>query len=220
MPLETRAFIDGAAQAGRGSTRAVLNPATEEVIAEVADASADQVHLAVAAAERAFGPWSRTSAGDRARALMALADALEANFPELSELESHNTGKPLRIVQADELGPIVDPLRFYAGLSRSPTGLAAAEYVQGRTSMTRRDAVGVCGLIVPWNYPLMMACWKLAPALAAGNTVVLKPAPETPLSMLRVAALAASAASRRACSTSCPEARRWARPSSPTHGWR
>jgi aminobutyraldehyde dehydrogenase len=192
MPLETRAFIDGAAHAGLGPTRAVLNPATEEVIAEVADASADQVQRAVAAAERAFFAWSRTSAGERARALLALADALEANFPELSELESHNTGKPLRIVQADELGPIVDPLRFYAGLSRSPTGLAAAEYVEGRTSMTRRDAVGVCGLIVPWNYPLMMACWKLAPALAAGNTVVLKPAPETPLSMLRVAALASS----------------------------
>ncbi|MEZ4264942.1 MAG: gamma-aminobutyraldehyde dehydrogenase [Myxococcota bacterium] len=191
MSVETRAFIDGAFQLGAGPARAIVDPATERTLAEVPDASEAQVHRAIAAAQRAFEPWSRTSPGDRARLLFAFADAVETVFPQLGELESQNTGKPLRTVQADELGPVVDPIRFFAGLARSPSGLAAAEYVEGRTSMTRRDPVGVCGLIVPWNYPLMMACWKLAPALAAGNTVVLKPAPETPLTALRLAELAA-----------------------------
>jgi aminobutyraldehyde dehydrogenase len=192
MTFETRAFIHGAFTRGAGAPRTVLDPATEQALAEVPDASLAQVQQAIGAAETAFSAWSRTSPGERARALFALADALEADFPQLGELESRNTGKPLRTVQTDELGPVVDPLRFYAGLSRSPSGLAAGEYVEGRTSMTRRDPVGVCGLIVPWNYPLMMACWKLAPSLAAGNTVVLKPAPETPLSALRLAELAAA----------------------------
>ncbi|MCB9730091.1 MAG: aminobutyraldehyde dehydrogenase [Deltaproteobacteria bacterium] len=192
MNFETRAFIAGAFERGEGSVRDVVDPATEAVIAQVHDASVAQVQRAVAAAERAFERWSRTAPGERARMLLGLADLLEADFPALSEIESLNTGKPLRVVQADELGPIVDPLRFFAGVSRSPTGLAAAEYVEGRTSMTRRDPLGVCGLITPWNYPLMMAVWKLAPALSAGNTVVLKPAPETPLSTLRLAELAAS----------------------------
>ena len=168
----------------------VLNPATGESIAEVPVATADAVDQAVATARGAFGTWSNTTPAERQEALLKLADAVEAHADELAELESRNAGKPLAAVQADELPAAVDNLRFFAGAARCMEGKAAGEYLEGYTSMIRREPVGVVGQIAPWNYPLLMAIWKIGPALATGNTIVLKPAETTPLTTLRLAELA------------------------------
>ena len=146
---------------------------------------------AVQAAKRAFPEWSETPPGERALALLRIADALEEHGDELAELESLNVGKPIEAMRADEMPVLVDNLRFFAGAARCLDGLAAGEYMRGYTSMIRREPVGVVGQIAPWNYPLMMAIWKIGPALAAGNTVVLKPSEQTPLTAARLAELAA-----------------------------
>jgi betaine-aldehyde dehydrogenase len=174
-----------------GQTEPILNPATGEVIAHAPVSSAADVDRAVTAARQAFPGWSTTTPGERALALLKLADAIEANADEISELESDNAGKPIEAFRADEIPFMVDNLRFFAGAARCLEGRAAGEYVSGYTSIIRREAIGVIGQIAPWNYPLLMAVWKIGPALAAGNTIVLKPAETTPLTTLKLAELAA-----------------------------
>jgi betaine-aldehyde dehydrogenase/aminobutyraldehyde dehydrogenase len=168
---------------------AVLNPATEEVLAHVAAGTEEDVARAVDAAARAFREWGDTTPAERATALLALADRLEAASAELSELEARNVGKPLA-ASLEEVELCVDHLRFYAGAARVLEGKAAGEYMRGYTSMVRREPIGVVGQITPWNYPLAMAIWKIGPALAAGNTIVLKPSELTPLTTIRLAELA------------------------------
>src|SRR5947207_13553443 len=168
----------------------VLNPATGETIAEVPRASAEDVDRAVQAAKKALPEWLETTPGERAELLLKLADAINEHADELAELESRNVGKPLSYAR-DELPVCSDNIRFFAGAARTLEGRAAGEYMRGYTSMIRREPIGVVGGIAPGNYPLMMAGWELAPALAAGNTQVLKPSEQTPLTTLRFAELAA-----------------------------
>ena len=189
--MQTQQFINGTFTAGEGAAIDILNPATGERIAEVPEASAAQVDAAVGAADRAFAVWSDTTPAARAGLLLQLADAIDANGAELARIESQNCGKPYARVLEDEIPVIADVLRFFAGAARVMNASAAGEYLPGYTSMTRRDPIGVVGSIAPWNYPLMMAAWKVAPALAAGNCVVLKPSEQTPLTTLRLAQLAA-----------------------------
>ena len=185
-------FIDGesVAPAG-GQTTEVLNPATGEVIAQAPDSSGEDVDRAVRAARTAFESWSVTTPGERSLALLRIADALEEHGEELANLEARNAGKPIGAVKSDEIPVLADNLRFFAGAARNLEGKAAGEYVEGYTSFVRREAVGVIGQVTPWNYPLMMAIWKIGPALAAGNTIVLKPAPTTPITTVRLAEIAA-----------------------------
>jgi len=185
-------FIDSApADPAEGQTEPVLNPATGEVIAYAPLSSAEDVDRAVKAARDAFPGWSTTTPGERASALLKLADVIEEHADEISDLESDNAGKPRQAFHDDEIPFMVDNLRFFAGAARCMEGRAAGEYTSGYTSIIRREPVGVIGQIAPWNYPLMMAVWKIGPALAAGNTIVLKPAETTPLTTLKLAGLAA-----------------------------
>jgi betaine-aldehyde dehydrogenase len=186
-----RNFIDGEPVAHDGETEPVLNPATGEEIARAPRSSAEDVGRAVAAARRAFEGWSNTTPAERARALLAIADTVEEHGAEIARLEALNAGKPIEAVTNDEIPVMADNLRFFAGAARCLEGRAAGEYMDGYTSFTRREAVGVIGQVTPWNYPLMMAIWKFAPAIAAGNTVVLKPAETTPVTTLRLAELTA-----------------------------
>ena len=187
--MQTKLLIDGVLVAGEGHPERILNPATGERIAEVREASAAQVEAAVAAADRAATAWSQTVPKDRAALLLRLADRIEGDGAGFAKLESDNTGKPLTAALNDEIPAIADVFRFFAGAARVQHGALAGEYLPGYTSMIRRDPVGVIASIAPWNYPLMMAAWKLAPALAAGNTVVLKPSEQTPLTALKLAEL-------------------------------
>jgi betaine-aldehyde dehydrogenase len=168
----------------------VINPATGERIAEVPIAAPEDVDRAVAAARGAFEGWASTTPAERSLALLKLADAVERHSDELAEIEARNAGKPLHAMRDDELPVCVDNLRFFAGAARNLEGKAAGEYLEGYTSWVRREPVGVVAQITPWNYPLMMAIWKIGPALATGNTIVLKPAETTPLSTLRLVELA------------------------------
>jgi 1-pyrroline dehydrogenase len=172
-----------------GGTMEVLNPATGEAIAQVPACTAADVDRAVDAAKQALPEWLDSTPGERAELLLKLADVLDANADELAEIESRNVGKPLSYAR-DEMPVCADNLRFFAGAARVLEGRSAGEYMRGYTSMLRREPIGVVGGIAPWNYPLMMAVWKLAPALAAGNVQVLKPSEQTPLSLLRFAELA------------------------------
>jgi 1-pyrroline dehydrogenase len=172
-----------------GETMEVLNPATGETIAEVPASTAEDADRAVQAAKQALPEWLETTPGERAEMLLKLADVIEENADELAELESRNVGKPLP-VSRDEPPVSVDNVRFFAGAARVLEGRAAGEYMRGYTSMIRREPIGVVAGIAPWNYPLMMAIWKLAPALAAGNVQVLKPSEQTPLTALRLMELA------------------------------
>jgi betaine-aldehyde dehydrogenase len=184
-------FIDGAwVDPVEGRTEPVLNPAIGEPIAHAPLSTAADVDRAVRAARGAFEGWSETTPGERALALLKLADALEEHGDDLALLEARNAGKPLQAVKDDEIPAMVDHLRFFAGAARCLEGRAAGEYLEGYTSMIRREPIGVIGQIAPWNYPLMMAIWKIGPALAAGNTVVLKPAETTPLTTLKLGELA------------------------------
>ena len=184
-------FIDGDwTDAASGETAPVINPATEEEIAQVAKGDAGDVDRAVAAARAAFETWSQSTPQDRAKALYAFADAIERDAETLSLLEQQNVGKPKGTADFD-VEFTVDNVRFFAGAARVVEGKAAGEYVATHTSMIRREPAGVVGQVAPWNYPLMMAIWKLCPAIAAGCTVVLKPSSMTPLSALRLAELAA-----------------------------
>jgi 1-pyrroline dehydrogenase len=173
-----------------GDTAEVLNPATGEPIAEVPHGSAADVDRAVEAANRAWPAWRESTPGERAWLLLALADLIDEHADELAELESRNVGKPLGAAK-DEMPVCADNLRFFAGAARILEGRSTGEYMPGYTSWIRREPIGVVGQIAPWNYPLLMAVWKFAPALAAGNVSVLKPSEQTPLSTLRFAQLAA-----------------------------
>jgi 1-pyrroline dehydrogenase len=174
-------FIGGERAApAAGATEEIHDPATGDVIARAPLSDAADVDAAVAAAGRAFDGWSSLPPGERALALLRIADALEARGEELSCVESLNVGKPIAAMR-EEIPFLVDNMRFFAGAARCLEGRAAGEYMAGYTSMLRREPVGVVGQIAPWNYPLMMAIWKIGPALAAGNTVVLKPSEQTPM---------------------------------------
>src|SRR6184192_4439736 len=185
-------FIGGQWVAGSGNEgQPVINPATGETIAEVPKGTEGDVDRAVKAARKAYLEWFETVPKERSEMLLKLAEAVNADGEELANLESANVGKPRALFLSDELPPCVDHLRFFAGAARLLEGKAAGEYMRGYTSMIRREPVGVVGSIAPWNYPLMMAIWKVGPALAAGNCVVLKPSEWTPLTALRLAELAA-----------------------------
>ncbi|MFX0565945.1 aminobutyraldehyde dehydrogenase [Kosakonia cowanii] len=188
--MQHQLFINGELVNGEGEEQAVYNPATGEVLLSIAEASHAQVDAAVEAADRAFVEWGQTTPKARAEALLQLAQVIEDNAEMFARLESLNCGKPLHCVLNDELPAVVDVFRFFAGAARCLNGLAAGEYLEGHTSMIRRDPLGVVASIAPWNYPLMMAAWKLAPALAAGNCVVIKPSEITPLTLLKLAGLA------------------------------
>jgi 1-pyrroline dehydrogenase len=172
-----------------GSLLDVVNPATGETIAQVPNASADDVDAAVERAKEALPEWLDATPGERAELLLKLADVIEDNADELARIESQNVGKPL-MASRDEMPFAADNLRFFAGAARNLEGKSAGEYVKGYTSMIRREPIGIVAGICPWNYPLMMAVWKMGPALAAGNAQILKPAEQTPLSLLRFAELA------------------------------
>ncbi|MBD9680727.1 gamma-aminobutyraldehyde dehydrogenase [Pseudomonas sp. PDM18] len=189
--MQTNLLINGQLVAGEGEKLAVLNPSLGTTLVEIAEATPAQVDAAVLAADAAFDSWSQTAPKDRAMLLLQLADAIDANAEELARLESNNCGKPYSAALNDELPAVADVFRFFAGACRVMQGSAAGEYLPGHTSMIRRDPVGVVASIAPWNYPLMMVAWKLGPALAAGNTVVLKPSEQTPLTALRLAELIA-----------------------------
>jgi betaine-aldehyde dehydrogenase len=181
-------FIDGEfVDAADGATEEVTNPANGEAIAEMPLSNEEDVDRAVKAARRAFEGWSTTTPGERAAAIMKLADLLEEHAEELSDLEAADAGKPRNAFLEDEMPFLCDNLRFFAGAGRIPEGQAAGEYVEGRTSIIRREPVGVVGQIAPWNYPLMMAIWKIGPALASGCTIVLKPAETTPITTVKLA---------------------------------
>ncbi len=186
-------FIGGEWTPGAGKdAQEIVNPATGKIIAHVPKGIEQDVDGAVAAARKAFDEgWSETTPRDRSERLLKLAQAIEADGDELARIESDNVGKPLAPTKSEEIPPIVDCFRFFAGAARLLEGRAAGEYMQGFTSILRREPIGVVGSIAPWNYPLMMATWKIAPALAAGNTVVLKPSEWTPLTALKLAELAA-----------------------------
>ena len=191
MNLPTDLYIDGAYVPGEGEAERVLNPSTGELLIALPEASTEQVHKAVSAAHRAFDAWSQTTPAERSRLLLRLADAIEARAEEFARLESLNCGKPYARALGDEIPAVADCFRYFAGAARCLSGPLAGEYLAGHTSMIRRDAVGVIASIAPWNYPLMMAAWKCAPALAAGNTVVIKPSEQTPLTTLLLARVAA-----------------------------
>jgi betaine-aldehyde dehydrogenase len=184
-------FIDGEfVDAADGATEEVTNPANGEAIAEMPLSTEEDVNRAVTAAKRAFGEWSATPPGERATALLKLADLIEEHGDELSDLEAADAGKPRAAFHDEELPFVCDNLRFFAGAARLPEGQASGEYLAGHTSIIRREPVGPVGQITPWNYPLMMAIWKVGPALAAGCTIVLKPAETTPISTIKLAELA------------------------------
>ena len=189
--MNTKLLINGKLVSGKGDKEDVLDPATGKSIASIGEASTEQIASAVEAAAKAFSGWSATAPKDRAAPLLKLADRLEAEGAEYAALESRNCGKPYIAVLNDEIPAIADVFRFFAGAARTQHGSAAGEYLPGYTSMIRRDPIGVVASIAPWNYPLMMAAWKISPALAAGNTVVLKPSEQTPLTSLKLATLLA-----------------------------
>ena len=189
--MQTNLLINGQFVKGDGVAISVLNPATSLEIAQVAEASMAQIEAAVSAAAAAFKSYKKTTPRDRATMLLKLADAIEADAESFAELESANCGKPYLAALNDEVPAVADVFRFFAGAVRNMTGALAGEYLAGHTSFIRRDPLGVVASIAPWNYPLMMAAWKLGPALAAGNTVVLKPSEMTPLTTLKLAELIA-----------------------------
>ena len=175
-----------------GGTRDIISPASGAVIASVQEGTADDTNRAIAAAKKAFyGEWYDMTPKDRQLALLRLADRIEEHAEELVKIESENVGKPFDVTMSEEIPPIIDNLRFFAGAARMLEGRSAGEYMAGFTSFVRREPIGVAGLIAPWNYPLMMAVWKIGPALATGNTIVLKPSELTPLTALKMAELAA-----------------------------
>jgi aminobutyraldehyde dehydrogenase len=185
--LDTQMLIGSNFVAGTEAPEEVINPKTEETIVALPDASSAQVDAAVNAAATAFQSWSRTTPGERAALLLKLADAIDADAEAFATIEALNCGKPRIRMLEDEMPAVSDCFRFFAGAVRTMHGPVAGEYLQGFTSMIRRDPIGVVGSIAPWNYPLMMAAWKLAPALAGGNTIVLKPSEHTPLTALKLA---------------------------------
>ncbi|KQS75589.1 1-pyrroline dehydrogenase [Rhizobium sp. Leaf384] len=189
--MDTDLLIGARFEPGTEVEEQILNPKTGSRILSLAEASHAQIDAAVDAAERAFVTWSRTTPAERSTYLLRIADAIERDADGFASLEALNCGKPLHAVRNDEIPAIVDCWRFFAGAIRMLNGPVAGEYLPGHTSMIRRDAIGIVGSIAPWNYPLMMMAWKLAPALAGGNTVVFKPSEQTPLTALKMARLLA-----------------------------
>lgn len=187
--MQTKMLINGELVEGDGDALEILDPSTADPIASVKEASSEQLEAAVRGAAEAFEAYSATSPAERSTLLLQIADVLEAHSQELAELESLDVGKPWPSAHVDEMPLTIDVFRFFAGAARTMTGSAAGEYVAGHTSMIRRDPVGPVAAIAPWNYPLMMASWKLAAPLAAGCPVVLKPSELTPLSTLKLAEL-------------------------------
>ncbi|NES26823.1 aldehyde dehydrogenase family protein [Micromonospora terminaliae] len=173
-----------------GGLADLIDPCTGEVFAQAPVSGAADVDAAMKAAAAAFETWRDATPGERQKALLKLADAVEARAAELVDAEVRNTGKPRQLTADEELPPAVDQFRFFAGAARLLEGRSAGEYMAGHTSYVRREPIGVCAQVTPWNYPLMMAVWKIAPALAAGNTVVLKPSDTTPVSTLLLAEIA------------------------------
>jgi 1-pyrroline dehydrogenase len=176
-----------------GATRKITSPATGEIIAEVAEGTAADVDRAVDAAKTAFETWYDATPGERQAALLKMADLVDEHAEEFGRLESHNDGKPHAVTMSEEIPVIADQFRFFAGGARFLEGRATGEYMKGFTSMIRREPIGIAGLIAPWNYPLYMSAWKMGPALAAGNCVVVKPSELTPVTLLRFAELIAEA---------------------------
>ncbi len=188
---EVSNLVNGVMQPGEGSVMDLVNPTTGEVFGQAPISTEADVNAAVIAARDAFAGWRDSTPSTRQKAMLAIADLIEANADELVALESENTGKPIAVTMAEEVPPMVDQIRFFAGAARILEGTSAGEYLAGHTSWIRREPIGVCAQVTPWNYPMMMAVWKIAPALAAGNTVVLKPSDTTPVSTVRLAELAA-----------------------------
>ena len=183
-------FINGkSVPSASGQTQDLTNPATGEVFAKAPISNSADVDAAMNSAANAFEIWRDSTPGERQRAINKIADAIEARSEELIRIESENTGKPIAITRQEEIGPMLDQIRFFAGAARNLEGRSAAEYIKGHTSFIRREPIGVCAQVTPWNYPMMMAVWKWAPAIAAGNTVVLKPSDTTPVSTLWMAEL-------------------------------
>ncbi|WP_137152657.1 aminobutyraldehyde dehydrogenase [Devosia sp. FKR38] len=185
IAFDTRLLIGGESVAGQGAIETAYDPARGTAIADVASASPEQIDAAVQAANTAYKSWSRFTPRERSKALLAIADAIESRVANLAAIESRNAGKPLRFVEAGELANVADVFRFFATAVRNMPAPAAGNYRSSRhTSLIRRDPIGVIAQIAPWNYPLLMAAWKIAPAIAAGNAVVIKPSEMTPLSLL------------------------------------
>ena len=189
--MDTQMLIGGSFEAGTEAEETIFNPRTGAKILGIPEASAEQINRAVLAADKAYDAWSRTTPAQRSAYLLKIADRLEAEADDFAALEALNCGKPINAVRNDELPAIIDCYRFFAGAVRCMSGSAAGEYLAGHTSMIRRDPIGLVASIAPWNYPLMMMAWKLAPALAGGNTVVFKPSEQTPLTALKFAKLLA-----------------------------
>jgi betaine-aldehyde dehydrogenase len=180
----------GRVEAKDGRTTPIVDPSTGEAYAEAPLSGPEDVDLGFRAAASAFESWRDTTPSERSRMLLKLADAIEDRAEDFVQVEGRNTGKPLALTRSEEIPPMLDQIRFFAGAARVLEGLSAGEYLAGHTSWIRREPIGVVGQVTPWNYPLMMAVWKIAPALAAGNTVVLKPSDTTPVTTLMLAELA------------------------------
>jgi betaine-aldehyde dehydrogenase len=192
MKRVVRNFVGGElVDAADGRTSDLVNPATGEAFGTAPLSGATDVDAAMTAAQAAFESWRDTTPGERQLALLKIADAIEARADELVAAESENTGKPIGLTAEEEIPPMVDQIRFFAGAARVLEGKSAGEYMAGHTSIVRREPIGVCAQVTPWNYPMMMAVWKFAPALAAGNTVVLKPSDTTPVTTALMAEIAA-----------------------------
>ena len=189
--MDTKLLINGEFADGTETAETVLNPRTGEAILDLPEASLEQVDAAVAGARDAFDAWSRTSPAERSAALLRIADRIEAEGDDFGKLEALNCGKPINAAIGDEVPAIVDTYRYFAGAARNMHGPVAGEYLEGFTSMIRRDPVGVIASVAPWNYPMMMMAWKLAPAIAGGNTIVFKPSEQTPLTALKFAKILA-----------------------------
>lgn len=190
-PRALQNYIGGALVDARSETTSdLVNPATGAVVAQAPVSSAEDVDAAYAAASKAFEEWGQTTPSERQQALLKIADDIEARAEDLIRLEAENTGKPYALTASEEIPPMVDQMRFFAGAARVLEGKSAGEYLTGHTSWVRREPIGVVGQVTPWNYPMMMAVWKIAPALAAGNTVVLKPSDTTPETTLLLAEIA------------------------------
>jgi betaine-aldehyde dehydrogenase len=189
-----RSFVGGDYVDSRGEqTSPVVDPATGETYARAAVSTAEDVDAAMSVAAAAFEGWRETTPAERQLALLKLADAVEARADDIVAAECRNTGKPVALTMQEEMAPLLDELRFFAGAARMLEGRAAGEYLANHTSFIRREPIGVCAAVAPWNYPMVMAVWKFAPAIAAGNTVVLKPSDTTPVTTLMLAEIAAQA---------------------------
>ena len=181
-------YINGKSQESlSGQFTDLVNPTTGEVFGKAALSDEKDIDLAYKAAAKAFESWKNTTPSERSMALWKIADVLEQNIEEIVSLESENTGKPIGVTMAEEVGPMLDQIRYFATAARNLEGKSAGEYMKGHTSMIRREPIGVIGQVTPWNYPMMMAVWKYAPAIAAGNTTVLKPSDTTPVTTARMA---------------------------------